>query len=134
MTLMPVWLFERDEFLTREQVAQWWFRRLPYFNLAVGSVGVVTWLLVMLAGSAAVQPGEDFEEPLAMIFGPFIYGSMANLCYLLGPLIDQASYSGKPKAGLFKLGLYFSIVLTASPGIWAVSAWLYTVYSGHKLS
>jgi len=32
----------------------------------------------MFAGSAAVKPGVDFEEPLAMLFGPFIYAVLAS--------------------------------------------------------
>jgi hypothetical protein len=36
-------------------------------------------LHLLVAGSAAVKPGEDFEEPLMMIVGPFIYGLLANI-------------------------------------------------------
>lgn len=37
------------------------------FNLYIGTVGTVTWFLVLIAGSAAVKPGVDFEEPVAML-------------------------------------------------------------------
>ena len=38
---------------------------------------MASWLLVMIAGSAAVEPGVDFEEPLVM---PFPYA--VRLCHL----------------------------------------------------
>jgi len=96
-------------------------------------VGFVTWWLVLIAGSAAVKPGEDFEEPIMMLIGPVFYGIMANVCYTFGWIIDVAVYRGSPRKGLFKAGFIFSLVLTALPGIWAVVAWLITVYTGRKL-
>jgi len=131
-------LFQKDfsgagDAATRVQILRWWFERLWNFNLAVGAVGVVTWLLVMFAGSAAVKPGVDFEEPLAMIFGPIVYGALVNLCYCLGPIVDVTFFSGGPRVWLFKTGFYFSLGLTALPGLWAVTAWLITVYTGQKM-
>lgn len=96
-------------------------------------VGVATWMLVLVAGSQAVKLGEDFEEPIMMIIGPFIYAIMANICYTLGPLFDVAFYRSRPRVKLFKFGLIFSLILTALPGIWAVTAWLITLYTGRKL-
>ncbi len=64
--------------LTRTEIVRWWEARRWRFNLYVGAVGIVTWFLVWIAGSAAVKPGVDFEEPIIMIIGPFIYGFMAN--------------------------------------------------------
>ena len=52
----------------RTDIVRWWEARRLRFNFYVGAVGVVTWLLVMIAGSAAVKPGEDFEEPLVMMY------------------------------------------------------------------
>jgi hypothetical protein len=133
MKLFPAWLFDQGDATNREQIFGWWARRLLYFNLAVGAVGFVTWWLVMIAGSAAVKPGVDFEEPLAMLFGPFVYAGFANLCYCLGPIFDLVIYSKKPRVWLFKAGLFFSLTLTALPGLWAVTAWLMTVVTGTKL-
>jgi hypothetical protein len=118
---------------TRTDIVRWWEARRLRFNFYVGAVGVVTWLLVMIAGSAAVKPGEDFEEPLAMIFGPFVYAFLANVCYTLGWIADTASSQKRPRAGLYKAGVVFSVVLTALPGVWAVVAWLMTLITGHKL-
>jgi hypothetical protein len=102
--------------------------------LYVGAVGLVTWFLVWIAGSAAVKPGVDFEEPIAMIFGPFVYAFMANLCYTLGWVVDIFEFRGAARrATLYKRGVVFSVVLTALPGVWAVAAWLMTLITGHKL-
>ena len=118
---------------TRNDIVRWWESRRLRFNFYVGAVGVVTWLLVMIAGSAAVKPGEDFEEPLEMIFGPFVYAFLANVCYTLGWITDTVSSQSRPRVGLYKAGVVFSVVLTALPGVWAVVAWLMTLITGHKL-
>lgn len=93
----------------------------------------MTWLLVLFAGSAAVKLGEDFEEPLMMLFGPFLYGIAANVFYTAGPILDSLVFRVSPRKRLFKNGYIFSLVLTALPGIWAVVAWLITVVTGKKL-
>ena len=64
------------------------------YNVLVGSVGIVTWLLVLCVGSLAVKPGVDFEEPIMMIIGPIIYGACANLCFTLGWIVDTSLYRG----------------------------------------
>ena len=96
-------------------------RRLN-FNVYVGVVGIIRWFLVMIAGSAAVKPGEDFEEPLAMIFGTIVYAILATACYTLGCCADIVSSQSRPLIGLFKAGVLFSVVLTALAGVWAVVA------------
>jgi hypothetical protein len=132
MNLAPQWLFQGINEASRPAILRWWESRRLHYNLYVGLVGIITWFLVLIAGSAAVKPGVDFEEPLAMIFGPFVYGLMANLCYSFGSIIDMIFYRGRPRVGLFKTGLIFSISLTALPGLWAVTAWLITVATGKK--
>ena len=118
---------------TRKEIIHWWEAKRFRFNVVVGAVGIVSWILVLIAGSAAVKPGEDFEEPIAMIFGPFVYAFFANLCYTLGWIVDTIFYRGSPRIRLYKSGLIFSAALTALPGVWAVVAWLITVYTGKKL-
>jgi len=99
----------------------------------VGAVGVVTWLLVLCVGPLAVKPGVDFEEPFMMIIGPPIYALFANLCYSLGWVVDIWSYRGHPRIVLYRVGLVFSLFLTALPGIWAIIAWCITLYTGKKM-
>jgi len=86
-----------------------------------------------LTGSAAVKPKEDFVEPFAMLPLAVICVVMANVCYTLGWVVDTVFYRGTPRTRLYKAGLSFSIVLTAVPGLWAVVAWLITVYTARKL-
>ena len=87
----------------------------------------------MIAGSAAVKPGVDFEEPIAMITGPFLYAIAANVCYTLGSLVDFIRNAGVPSKLLFKTGLILSLVITSLPGLWALIAWIGTLVTGHKL-
>ena len=119
--------------LTRRDIVRWWESRRLGFNLYVGAVGLVTWFLVLIAGSAAVKPGADFEEPIAMILGPFVYAFMANLCYTLGWIVDTVQFRGSPRTTLYKAGVVFSVIVTALPGLWAVVAWLMTFITGNKL-
>ena len=118
---------------TRVDIIRWWESRRLRFNVYVGAVGVASWLLVLLAGSAAVKAGEDFEEPFMMFISPFLYGFLANVCYAMGWLVDTLFYCGVPRTRLYNAGLIFSMILTALPGFWAVVAWLITVFTGHKL-
>ena len=100
------WLSERE-------IIRWWEARRFRFNLYVGIIGVATWFLVLIAGSAAVKPGVDFEEPIVMLIGPFIYGILANICYTFGEFVDTVFYCGMPRTRLYKAGMIFSVVLTA---------------------
>jgi hypothetical protein len=118
---------------SRAEIVRWWEGRRVRYNMLVGSVGIVTWLLVLCFGSLAVKPGVDFEESIMMIIGPAIYAIGANLCFTLGWIVDTSLYRGRPRNRLWKAGLIFSLVLTALPGIWAVIAWCITLYTGKKL-
>ena len=117
---------------SRRDVTRWWQQRRVRYNLLVGVVGLFTWWSVLLAGSAAVKPGVDFEEPLAMIIGPFVYAMMANICYSLGPVLDSWRKVTTPSKHLFRAGLFFSLALTALPGFWAIFAWVSTLITGQK--
>jgi len=117
----------------RREVIQWWESRRLNFNTYVGVIGVVSWLLVLTAGSAAIKPGVDFEEPFAMIVGPFYYCLFANVCYSFGWIVDAAFFRRAPRVRLYKFGMLFSVALTALPGIWAVVAWITTLITGQKL-
>jgi hypothetical protein len=127
------WSAEHRSPSSRKDIIRWWEARRLGFNAIIGAVGVASWILVLVAGSAAVKPGEDFEEPMMMIAVPPLYILFANMCYTLGWIADTAFYSGTPRTRLYKFGLIFSVVLTALPGVWAVVAWLITVYTGRKL-
>lgn len=127
------WLFHGESGTGRREIIRWWEARRFEYNVWVGVVGLASWWLVLVAGGAAVGPGEDFEDPVMIILGPVIYAMMANLCYTFGWLLDVTAYRGSPRKGLFKAGLVLSIVVTALPGMWAIVALLITIYTGRKL-
>jgi hypothetical protein len=87
----------------------------------------------MIAGSASVKPGVDFEEPLAMIFGPPIYAVLANICFTAGWVFDGIFYKGSPRKGLLQTGLWFSIGITALPGLWAIFCYVRAIATGRLL-
>jgi hypothetical protein len=124
---------ESQLMLARSEIIRWWESRRLRYNIFVGLMGITTWFLVWIAGSAAVKPGVDFEEPFAMILGPFVYGALANLCYTLGWVVDTRYYRGRPRVKLYRLGVAFSLLLTALPGAWAVYCWIHSVVTGQKM-
>lgn len=136
MTDSVDWMIPRGSFfhasqpLTRREIFDWWESRRLAFNLWIGAVGVFSWFSVLIAGSAAVKPGVDFEEPLAMIIGPFVYAIMANICYTGGSIFDIVFYKRSTRPTLLRLGFWFSVALTASPGIWAIFCWVKAVKTG----
>jgi hypothetical protein len=114
-------------------IKRWWEQRRYRYNRDLFFVGIVTWLLVLIVGSASVKQGVDFEEPIMMIIGPVIYAICANIAYTAGPIFDSVFYLCKPRKRLFRAGYLFSISLTALPGAWAVKAWISTLVTGKKL-
>ncbi len=103
------------------------------FNLCVGIVGIFTWFAVLIAGSASVKPGVDFEEPIAMIIGPPIYALIANVCFTAGWIFDGLFYKGSPRKSLLQTGFWFSIMLTSLPGLWAIFCYIRALVTGHLL-
>ncbi len=93
-------------------VIGWWeLRRIPY-NIIVGSVGLCSLILffVFITHCDVLEPGEDAEEPIAIILAPFLI----NICYTGGWFVEivsrsilrergRASWTASPEArpGLF---------------------------------
>jgi hypothetical protein len=64
------------------------------------------------------------------------YAILANICCTAGGSFDVLRYRQRPRVALFRTGIYFSIALTAAPGLWALYAWISTIstlVTGHKL-
>jgi len=101
------WPTEDGAEYTRTDIVRWWEARRLHFNAYVGVVG---------------------------IFGSAIYAGIANACYTLGWVADTVSSQRRPRIGLYKTGVVFSVLLTALPDVWAVVAWLMTLITGHKLN
>jgi hypothetical protein len=119
--------------LSRTGIIRWWESRRIRFNIFVGSAGLISIVLVLVAGSAAVKPGTDFVEPLGLILFPVVFGIASNLCYTAGWIIDIVLFCSAPRLRLFRTGLIASTALASQPGLWAVIAWMITIYTGHKL-
>lgn len=110
----------------------WWeIRRIP-FNLAVGLVGFAASLTVVCVGGLLVKPGEDFVEPMLLIFGGVAYGLLANAFYTLGWVSEllwtwgDTSKTAPLRNRIFWLGLAASAGLTLLPAgavvvLWALS-------------
>jgi hypothetical protein len=119
--------------LSRWEIVRWWEVRRIRYNLLVGVTWVLSLILMVFVGSMAVKPGDDFEEPMGLIFFSIAFAITANICYTSGWIVDLVRYRGEPSRKLFGFGLIFSIVLAMLPALWAVCAWLFTVHSGKKL-
>ena len=118
---------------SRQQIWQWWNRRRFQYNRDLFLVGISSGVLVIVLGSATVQLGEDFVEPLILLYGPPFYAICANIAYTAGPIYDTIFYCGEPRKKLFKAGYFFSLILTSSPGIWTIIAYLKVLITGEKL-
>jgi hypothetical protein len=116
-------------------VVRWWEARRPAYNVAVGAAGLVT--LATLALRHALPP---IAAVVAIVA---IYGTVANLGYSLGPVVDLAARRlGGPDYApvgptLFRYGFVFSIGLTLFPigiaGLWWVvhlALWLRGALAG----
>ncbi|WP_395753724.1 hypothetical protein [Prosthecobacter sp.] len=99
----------------------WWEkRRIPY-NLIVGGVGVVSFILFITCIHAAdgIEPGEDAVEPLALVLAPFLM----NLAYTAGWVVDFPlrlvfqSLSPRITVNLFRLGLGISLLVVCFPSV-----------------
>ena len=119
------WLFAPPkEPITALRIIGWWeLRRIPY-NIIVGFFGVICLIVffVCIESSGVLRPGEDAEEPIAIILAPFA----VNFCYTAGWLVDvslrwrRRSVTPQFSPFLFTVGLGFSIFVISLPAVyWA---------------
>lgn len=96
-------------------VVRWWERRRLFYNIVVGTAGLLTAAIAHLGALLAPGPA---GPPLAFML---VYGIAANLCYSLGAPIDLVlrrtlkGEAGPVAQALFRYGLAFSIGLTLLP-------------------
>jgi hypothetical protein len=94
----------------------WWERRRLFYNVVVGSAGLVTMTAVTTAVS--ILEGRLVLEPW---LGAVVFGVMANVCYFLGPvveiLIEKLWGRTVLPTGpvLYRMGLTFSVGLALLP-------------------
>jgi hypothetical protein len=112
---------------TREVVVWWEIRRIPY-NLALLAVGLVSVAAIEWVGSRLVPVGEDFVEPLILLFGVIAYAILANVCYSLGWITElfwseETSDTLTTRRRLFRNGFLFSVGLTGLPSVLMLLLW-----------
>ena len=111
--------------VTRREVIGWWeARRIP-FNLIVGSVGILTCVVIGIVGLASEAFfNSEFgfpDPPIFAIFGIIIYAIFANVCFTGGWIAELLVRKLWPREAdrfatlSFSFGIVFSILLTLSP-------------------
>ncbi len=119
-------LFSRSERVDgRWKIIVWWeFRRIPY-NLIVAASGLISGTVALGFEFAAENvTGESFlpDSPLFVAFFIAAYAIMANICFMLGWVIEllaqhiwheRAEHIGEIS---FALGTVFSVMLTLMLG------------------
>jgi hypothetical protein len=118
-----------DQRRTAVSLLQWWESRRLLYNVAVGTTGVFTLVVVRLI--AWTPPG----LPMCVSWQPVVaYGLLANVFYTSGwaiELLAQRVWREKsPTLGppLFRQGLAFSVGLTLLPIAMASIGWLARVW------
>jgi hypothetical protein len=148
MRLAPAFLdsprFKRDKPLSGAgEVIRWWESRRFFFNVLVGSTGVIACaLLIVCAFTADSVVGEPIgmpDGPLLGVFGIVVYGILANVFYTGGwiteLLMRTAVTAQRTNAfGLkaFRIGVAFSVFITLCPAAVCWIAFAVAVLHGQK--
>ena len=108
----------------RDTIGWWEARRIP-FNLIVGSVGILTCIIVGIVGlGSEVLFHSEFglpNPPLFALFAVTIYGILANACYTGGWVAELIVRKIWPREAdrfatlSFSLGVVFAVVVTLAP-------------------
>ncbi|MDH3205482.1 MAG: hypothetical protein OEO79_02665 [Gemmatimonadota bacterium] len=121
MNTLTEFLFPAPARRTTGAIVTWWERRRLAYNAFVGAAGLVSIgavSLVSLMLGAGVPRGEFWIVPI-------VFGTAANICYLLGPLTElliqtlwgrQVLPTGPM---LYRMGLTFSVGLALLPTLLA---------------
>jgi len=116
MTSLTEFLFPAPAPRSVAGIIQWWERRRLAYNLAVGSAGLVS--LGWTAAAVSLLVGRPTLPPWQPVV---VFGVMANLCYLLGPLAEVLvhklwRHTVLPVGpALYRIGLTFSMGLALFP-------------------
>src|SRR5580692_5956498 len=108
-------------------VVGWWEARRPAFNLMVGVVGLMSCTIIgaVILGAYFLFDVDLFPEFFSILMIP-LYGFLANVCYTGGWIAEIIVRKAWPQdaerlaIATFKLGLQFSLLLTAMPGTFAL--------------
>lgn len=117
MTSLAEFLYPRPAPRRPSAILGWWERRRLGYNVFVGAAGLVS--LASLGLGSLVVPGMD--PGLAPLIPAAVFGVMANVCYLLGALVEIAldRLWGRDVLPvgptLYRMGLTFSVGLALLP-------------------
>jgi hypothetical protein len=98
-------------------IVRWWESRRLHYNLIVGGSGLVSLAMVRVISWLPPDPHGGLP-PLMVVL---VFGTLANVCYLLEPVVEVAvdkiwGRSVLPVGpALFRMGLTFSVGLTILP-------------------
>ncbi len=141
--------YKRPEFsrdlpaLVARDVIRWWEGRRLFYNLAVGSTGLITCLLLVIcAAISESMVGEPIgmpDGPLLGVFAIFFYATVANMCYTAGWITEllvraagKADAAEKVALKAFRLGVTFSVLLTLGPAVFCWAAFAVALLTGQK--
>src|SRR5690349_8912350 len=71
-------------------VVVWWERRRLAYNVIVGAVGAICFVVywISVASSGVAQEGDDIVEPMALAILAVAAVIGINICYTLGWIVD----------------------------------------------
>ena len=101
------------------QIIGWWEIRRILYNIIVFICGLIS--MSIMSALINLKPGEDLQEPLAIIG----FAILCNLGYSLGWLTEMFNKKTKtygPK--MFKTGLYFTLFWVFIPSALHIIFWI----------
>lgn len=131
------WFFEPlPAAASASQVWPWWEkRRLGYNIVVVATAFFAFWAFQFLcATSGLLRPGDDAEEPMAVMLAMFVGPLTWNLGYCLGPILDLALRRWKAEKHfgplLLKFGTVFSMAVVSLPALIWLVIWIWQATRG----
>lgn len=129
MTALTEFLFPAPARRSGPAILRWWESRRLVYNLIVGAAGLVS--LGLFHTLLTLPPG---AHRVGMMWQPvLVFGVLANVCYLLGPVaeigIEKLSGGRVLPVGpaLYRMGLTFSVGLAFLPTLMAGFDWVYRI-------
>jgi hypothetical protein len=126
MTALAEILFPAPATRSAAAIFRWWERRRLHYNVIVGTTGLFSLGLVELL--RALPPAAPQLPPVLPVI--VVYGTLANMCYCAGPMVEFALEKLWPRKllpvgpSLFRMGLTFSVGLTLFPALLMGLHWI----------
>ncbi len=119
MSALTEFLFPAPAPRSVDAIVGWWERRRLFFNLSVGGAGLLSFSAITVVASLATG------EIVVPWQGAVLFGVMANVCYLLGPVVEILVHQVWGRTvlpigpALYRMGLTFSVGLALLPTLLA---------------